>query len=73
MSYIAYIYKNDIFLIMKRKIPMKQIPLSFNQKQYQKLKDESVSLSVPIASLVRIAVDNYFKNNIKREEGMTND
>lgn len=58
---------------MKRKIPMKQIPLSFNQKQYQKLKDESVSLSVPIASLVRIAVDNYFKNNIKREEGMTND
>ena len=42
---------------------MRQIPISFNERQIHLLKKESKRLGLSMGSIVRLAISNYFENN----------
>ena len=44
---------------------MKQRPIAFNERQYEKLREESRLSGSSIASIVRLAVEEYLRNRIK--------
>ena len=48
---------------------MKQRPIAFNERQYQKLREESSLSGSSIASIVRLAVEDY----LQKKEGIRND